>query len=1106
MSATGGFVVRRAAAQRLVLAAGFLTMLLATTVLAGTQLYAAAVTSGGLARVLAAAPLADRAAELTAVVPPRQFLARDAGVREAVREVFSGVGADVYASAVSASYALPARSAPGGSALGGSADRPDLTVFAAYVDLPAHADLVSGEWPELAAEGPVPVALSVAAAEALELGIGDQLELIRRVDDEPAQVVISATYRPRDPESAYWFADPLDIGGVRTGTFTTYGPLVVQRETLLGGLSDRGLTARWRIRPHLDMVSAGELANARRGAAALDSSDDQRLTGTLQTGLPELLGRVGRALLVARTAIFVPVAQLVLLAGFALLLTARLLGEHRRGESALLRARGASAGQQVGHALREGALLALVATALAPPLAAAGLRALDALGPLADAGLPLSITITPLTWVVAGLAAGGCALALVAPALRQPATYVESQQARGRQSRRSMLQRAGGDIVLLAVAALALWQLTRYGSPLLTDATGRLAADPLLVAGPALALLAGAVIALRLIPVLSGRAVFLGARRPGLAPALGAWQVGRRPQRYAGPALLLVMALSIGALSVTYAATWQRSQTDQANFRAGADLRFEPPSAALRKAVPPLGQAAAYAGLPGVAAAMPVHRADIDVSSLPADLVALDATQAGQIVTVRRDLADQPWTRLLEPLAEGRRLPSGAVVPGEPDSLRVVVRADSRKDVVRRLDLALVLRDSTGLLYRTPLGSIRTDGRRRSRPLELAALSGAGTPPAYPLAVVRVEATYAFPVNLSGLRLVDDTVSLALEEVRTSDGGTLPPVTEVDARVKTGGAQLESPPSAKLQPTTGDGPFLGLRIRAGVVDRFDGGSDALVTADIGPPRGSNPLPALLDGAAARATGLGVGDDLAIRFEGQSYNLAIEGIVDALPTVAPGRGAVVVDLPSLAAKHLSTSGDVVQAEEWWLDADRDSTGTAPDTAAAAAALSRQPGLARAVVDRAALGRELRQDPLGLAVIGALVIAFLAAAAFATVGFAVNATVSVRERLGELALLRALGVAPRQLLGLLAIEQAFLVGLGCVVGIVLGVLVARLVVPLLSLTAEATRAVPPVVLDVPWLAVLGLAAALALVLAAVVAGLATVVRRLAVAPTLRLGEDR
>jgi hypothetical protein len=1089
VSGAAGFVFRRAAAQRLVLAAGFATMLLATTLLAGTQMYAAAVTTGGLAQVLGAAPLPDRAAQLVASLPAKQWPGRDSDVREAAREAFPRLGVDVFSSAVSASYALP----------GGDPDRPDLTVFAAYADLPAHADLADGRWPAPAGgSGRIHVALPLGAAESLDLQVGDQLAVTGRSDERAVDIEVSATYRLRDPTSAYWFGDQLDTRGIRVSSFATYGPLAVSQQTLTE-LAGGALTARWRIRPHVEAVTPGMLPDLQRGAAALDG--DPRLAGTLQTGLPDLLTRTGRALLVARSAILVPVAQLVLLAGYALLLTARLLGEHRRGESALLRARGASASQHAGHAFREGVLLAMAATVLAPPLALVGLRALNAAWSTADIGLSLDASITPFTWVVAALAAGACALALVVPTLRRPATYVETQQARSRQSRRSVIQRAGGDLVLLAVAGLALWQLTRYGSPLLVDATGRLGIDPLLVAGPALALLAGSVLALRIIPALSGRAEYVGVRLPGLAPALGAWQVGRRPQRYAGPALLLVMALSIGALSVTYAATWRQSQRDQADFRAGADLRVEAPFGP--RALLPLGRAAAYAGLPGVTTAMPVYRGDVDVSTLDADLVALDAAQAKDVVTFRPNLADRSWPQLLEPLAAGRAVQSGISVPGEPDSLRVLFRADSRKGRVDQLDLALVLKDKSGLLHRMTLGSVPTGDRAHSRVADLREAAGDGAGLAYPLTLLAVEAGYVLPS--SSRSNGGDTLTLTVDAIMTSDDGMLAPPGHVSTRSSTNGRQDDSPMVAKGSATEEES-FLDLQIETGSTTTFDRRTDVTVVAEFVPPGGRQPLSALLDRAAAGTAGLAVGDGLAVRVGGESYNLSVQGVVDGVPTVAPGRGAVVVDLPSLAARHYTTTGDLLEADEWWLDVADDPESAPPEAAAAATALRQRPDLGGGIVDRLALRRELQTDPLGLAVVGALAIGFVAAAAFAAVGFAVNAAVSARERLGELALLRALGAAPGQLFGLLAVEQAFLVGLGCLAGVALGVLIARLVVPLVLLTAQATRAVPPVVVDVPWPAVLGLAAALALVLALVVLVLGAGVRRLAVARTLRLGEDR
>ncbi|NEA28457.1 hypothetical protein, partial [Actinomadura bangladeshensis] len=59
--------------------------------------------------------------------------------------------------------------------------------------------------------------------------------------------------------------------------------------------------------------------------------------------------------------------------------------------------------------------------------------------------------------------------------------------------------------------------------------------DPLIVSGPALALLAGGVLLLRIVPGVSRVAERVATRGRGLVPVLGTRQVGRRQLRYAGP-------------------------------------------------------------------------------------------------------------------------------------------------------------------------------------------------------------------------------------------------------------------------------------------------------------------------------------------------------------------------------------------------------------------------------------------------------------------------------------------------------------------------------------------------------------------------------------------
>ncbi|MCQ0005855.1 ABC transporter permease [Actinomadura madurae] len=119
---------------------------------------------------------------------------------------------------------------------------------------------------------------------------------------------------------------------------------------------------------------------------------------------------------------------------------------------------------------------------------------------------------------------------------------------------------------------------------------------------------------------------------------------------------------------------------------------------------------------------------------------------------------------------------------------------------------------------------------------------------------------------------------------------------------------------------------------------------------------------------------------------------------------------------------------------------------------------------------------------------------------------NAAVTAGERHREFAVLRALGVHPRQVAGMLAIEQAYLVALGLLGGTVLGLVVARLVVPHIVLSVQAAQPYPPADLVVQWPVVLGVLAAVAAVLGLVLAPVVRTLRRRDPGAGLRVGEDR
>lgn len=256
----------------------------------------------------------------------------------------------------------------------------------------------------------------------------------------------------------------------------------------------------------------------------------------------------------------------------------------------------------------------------------------------------------------------------------------------------------------------------------------------------------------------------------------------------------------------------------------------------------------------------------------------------------------------------------------------------------------------------------------------------------------------------------------------------------------------------------------------------------------------------------RSSGADVGSRVDVPLGGRSLRVTVVKAVAELPATgaadglqgadASDGGALLLDLPGVNTLLKKDGEAPLLPTEWWLT-------TRPGASAQAAdALRDRPDIdPEQVLVRDEIAAELRDDPLGAGPQSALLAVAVVAAALAAVGFAVSAAGSLRERSAEFAVLRALGAPRRQLARLIAAEQGLLLGLALVVGVALGAVLTRAVVPLIVLTGEATQPVPPVLVELPLPHVVTLLAATAAVPLLIITALA--LRR--GAPTVSLRHD-
>ncbi|HMG65933.1 MAG TPA: FtsX-like permease family protein, partial [Streptosporangiaceae bacterium] len=524
-----------------------------------------------------------------------------------------------------------ALAAPGGQASSGAE-------VAAPGQLRAHAKLAAGAWPAPPRPGlPIPAALPVTVAAQLGVAPGAVLALRDPTTGARLRLRVSGLYRQRDPGDRYWGIDQIwTCDGNIQRCFTRHGPIVVSPAAF--GPADLVVAqASWVALPDASHISTGSLAGlatrTTRAEAFLQGS--ARLGGLVaDSGMPAALTGARTDLTVSRSLLAIDGLLLLLPAGGALVLIAGLLASHRTEEHALLSARGAARGQLGRLALAEAVAVgaaAAVAGALAGPLLAARLANT---GLLRGAGVRLSGVPGPAWWSALAVLLL-CVTIMVWPALR-PSLPGAARAQRGRPPALAGAVRAGGDVALLALGAAAVWELRAYSAG--SGAAGGI--DPLLAVAPALALAGMAVIPLRVLPLAARILDRVASAGRHLSAALASWEISRRPIRQAVPALLAVLAVATGTLSLAQYQSWRQSALDQAAFFTGADVRVDTPAPV------PVGTAAAMTGAPGVTAATPVAE---EGAGSGGSVLALDATAAPAAVLLRRDLSPLPaadlWRR-----------------------------------------------------------------------------------------------------------------------------------------------------------------------------------------------------------------------------------------------------------------------------------------------------------------------------------------------------------------------------------------------------------------------------------------------------------------------------
>ncbi|GAA1992263.1 FtsX-like permease family protein [Catenulispora subtropica] len=1136
-----GLVRKRAVAQRMLLAAALAVLLPALVLVTLIRLHGTTAERDGVRKALTSLP--DSARSVTAVynigsrfpANPATRIAFLNDVEQHMREAFAGVDTAILHESASAPYGV-------------AGAKPAYSVyFMGATDARKNARLVAGAWPAALAGDAKPGTQDTAgtefeavipevAATANHWKVGDELAVAARMDGAKERVKVVGVYRPADKTAAFWQAESYQGAGKGQEDQPTFGPLLVDPTVTTGAkleIRQESVIAS----PDFSTIGTGAAAGLQDRLAPLDAwlpnaaaTVDSNIHATVLDQLAPRTQGIDGNLKISSRLNLLPVVELALLALTALVLTTRLLSEHRRESDGLLRARGASVRGLLRVGLAEGLLLTLPAAAVAPFAARQLEHGLSSSrwATSHDSSAPISTDL----WVVVALGALATLLLLAMVPVTSSASFVGVKRERSRSQVRTAVQRTGADVIVVLLGAGALWELTRFGDDPARDGALSL---PQVVA-PSVLLLAGSLVLLRALPLIVGPLEYLAARRRAAVLALAGWRVGRMARTYAAPMALLIMAVAVGTQATVFLASVDRSADDQAAHQVGTDTRAA--------GIPGghLGMSGAFAAVPGSGRGFAATREGLFFGSgrqqLPINVLGVDPARSNGVVDLRSDLADESWPKLTAALAaqgwDEHGLSGGIPLPGTPTKLTLDVTYQGAgakagaPSALGSLGVVAEVVDAYGVPTLVDFGGVpAADGQVHTL---TAKLDAEGGKIAYPVRIAGLSVGYHAPecryYQADGTRDTRcepgggtgdaETVTVNVSNL-TADGrpATLPPGIQPRPFAEPDGGSTDGAAAAQradyhVTAPTGNG-LLHFTEYSG----YSSQGQPLVTHVLDLARSASAVtdvPALASAHLLAALGLKVGSSYQTKAFGPEVRLHFVGEVRAMP--APHRigqrnadapaedDALVVPIGLVGRSDLAT-GSVGEETEWWSTT---ASGTGPGRLADGLRSVRVAGLGAGVVtDRATAAAAIRDDPIRGGMKLTLVIAAGAALLFILIGFALHSVIALRERTTELALLNALGLSRRRTAVMLLAENLLLVVLGMVGGGALAVLTIRSELPLLILTDSGQVPIPePVtVVDLPALA--GVGAAAALLLLGLVAVVSLGRREQTLGSVLRLGED-
>lgn len=245
-----------------------------------------------------------------------------------------------------------------------------------------------------------------------------------------------------------------------------------------------------------------------------------------------------------------------------------------------------------------------------------------------------------------------------------------------------------------------------------------------------------------------------------------------------------------------------------------------------------------------------------------------------------------------------------------------------------------------------------------------------------------------------------------------------------------------------------------------------------------------------------------GDSITVSWGDSIISGTIYAFIDYWPTLNPNKKTYEVQNPYFVVANLNYIQTINLTEPYqvWL--------------------KKKPGISANDVTKELIDKDIKiesitdseqkviakkNDPMLQGTNGSLTLSFIATLIITIIGFLIYWILSIKKRILQFGIFRAIGLTSREINGMIACEQLLITGSSIFVGIELGSMASKIFVPLFQLVYGADQQVPPFLVVSELNDYLRLYSIVALMLISCFFIIGRLISRINISQALKLGED-